>query len=65
MGWKPLKDRLNDLPLILAGPILRHTTEDSVTVWLALKDSYTIGETVIKVNEVTLSVYTDEISTPI
>ena len=28
---------VRDLPLILAGPILRHTTPDSVTVWLALK----------------------------
>ena len=30
---------IKDLPLILAGPILRHTESDSVTVWLALKES--------------------------
>jgi hypothetical protein len=28
---------LTELPLILAGPILRHTTSESVTVWVALK----------------------------
>jgi hypothetical protein len=35
-------DCLNDLPLVLAGPLLRHTTADSVTVWLALKQSCTV-----------------------
>jgi hypothetical protein len=30
---------IRDLPLILAGPILRRTVADSVTVWLALKES--------------------------
>ncbi|MDJ0596417.1 MAG: PhoD-like phosphatase [Pleurocapsa sp. MO_226.B13] len=30
---------LENLPLILAGPILRQTKADSVTVWLALKES--------------------------
>ena len=29
--------KIEDLPLILAGPILRRTESDSVTVWLALK----------------------------
>ena len=42
MAWKPLLERLNgdanNLPLILAGPILRKVTKDSVTVWLALSD---------------------------
>jgi hypothetical protein len=28
---------LTELPLILAGPMLRHTTPESVTVWVALK----------------------------
>ncbi len=28
---------LTELPLILAGPMLRHTTPTSVTVWVALK----------------------------
>lgn len=40
-------DRFQRLPLILAGPILRHTECDSVTVWVALKAS----------RQVTLNVY--------
>jgi phosphodiesterase/alkaline phosphatase D-like protein len=43
----PLRDRLEDLPLLLAGPILRRTESDSVTVWVALKAP----------REVTLKVY--------
>ena len=38
----PVSEYLPDianLPLILAGPILRHTVADGVTVWLALKES--------------------------
>ena len=30
---------VEDLPLVLVGPILRHTKSDSVTVWLALKSA--------------------------
>lgn len=37
MSWLPLSDRLNQLPLILAGPILRRTEPDAVTVWVALR----------------------------
>ena len=37
MSWTPLAQRLNDLPLIIAGPILRRTEKNSVTVWLALR----------------------------
>lgn len=37
MVWIPLRQRLPDLPLILAGPVLRRTEATSVTVWLALK----------------------------
>jgi hypothetical protein len=56
MSWKslsegrdsvPLRYRLKHLPLILAGPILRRTESDAVTVWVALKAS----------REVTLKVY--------
>jgi hypothetical protein len=50
MSWMPLNhnsDRLYHLPLILAGPILRRTECDSVTVWVALKSS----------RQVTLNVY--------
>lgn len=32
------RDRLERLPLILAGPILQHTSSESVTVWVALKE---------------------------
>ena len=35
MGWTPLRERINELPLVLAGPILRRTEPDSVTVWVA------------------------------
>ncbi|WP_316433093.1 PhoD-like phosphatase [Leptolyngbya sp. NK1-12] len=37
MPWIPLQQRLHQLPLILAGPILRRTESTSVTVWLALR----------------------------
>src|SRR6266849_3327714 len=37
MAWTRLADRLNTLPRLLAGPILRRVTEESVTVWVALK----------------------------
>jgi hypothetical protein len=39
MVWTPLKERVDNLPLILAGPILRKTQHNSVTVWVALKES--------------------------
>jgi hypothetical protein len=37
MPWSPLAGRLNDLPLLIAGPILRQVTPDAVTVWVALR----------------------------
>jgi hypothetical protein len=37
MSWTPLSHRIHHLPLILAGPILRRTQTEVVTVWLALK----------------------------
>ncbi|HEY9813232.1 MAG TPA: hypothetical protein V6D31_06820 [Candidatus Sericytochromatia bacterium] len=46
-------DNLERLPLILAGPILRRTEADAVTVWLALKHSC----------EVTLKVYATQAGT--
>jgi hypothetical protein len=39
MSWIPLRERINTLPLILAGPILRGTQPNAVTVWVALKES--------------------------
>ncbi|MFB2934775.1 PhoD-like phosphatase [Aerosakkonemataceae cyanobacterium BLCC-F154] len=38
MSWTPLCDRIDRLPLILAGPILRRTEPNAVTVWVALKE---------------------------
>ena len=34
-----LTERLSDLPLLLAGPILRRTESNAITVWVALKTS--------------------------
>ena len=34
---------LEQLPLVIAGPILRHVQTDRVTVWLALKQSETVS----------------------
>ncbi|PMB05189.1 hypothetical protein CEN49_18845 [Fischerella thermalis CCMEE 5273] len=39
MAWTPLRERITQLPLVLAGPILRHTAPNSVTVWVALQES--------------------------
>src|SRR5262245_1431509 len=36
------EDKADRLPLILCGPILRHTAPDSVTVWVALKEPRTV-----------------------
>lgn len=47
MSWTPLSHRINYLPLILGGPILRRTDPDAVTVWVALKEAC----------EVTLKIY--------
>lgn len=43
MSWTPLSHRLACLPLILAGPILRRTEPDAVTVWVALKKPCQVG----------------------
>lgn len=37
--YREFPQRLEHLPLILAGPILRRTEPNAVTVWLALKES--------------------------
>ena len=39
MGWTSLSARLSNLPLVLAGPILRRVDYNSVTVWVALKEN--------------------------
>src|SRR5256714_1312678 len=42
MSWTPIAERFPTFPLILAGPILRRTEPQAVTVWLALKKSQTV-----------------------
>jgi hypothetical protein len=37
MSWERLAARLNKLPLVLAGPILRQVTTSSVTVWVVTR----------------------------
>src|SRR5262249_45373103 len=37
MTWTTLASRLNDLPHVLAGPVLRRVTAQSVTVWVAVR----------------------------
>src|SRR5215211_5872191 len=37
MPWTSLSATLDDKPHVLAGPLLRKVTPDSVTVWLALR----------------------------
>ncbi|NJK48122.1 PhoD-like phosphatase [Candidatus Gracilibacteria bacterium] len=39
MSWISFCDRLEELPLILAGPNLQQTSSESVTVWVAFKES--------------------------
>ncbi|MBD0387011.1 MAG: PhoD-like phosphatase, partial [Nostoc sp. C3-bin3] len=39
MKYQAGDEFLQELPLILAGPILKHTESDSATVWVALKQS--------------------------
>ena len=50
MGWIPLRERINELPLVLAGPILRRTEPDSVTVWVALKANRHVTLTIFDEN---------------
>jgi hypothetical protein len=44
MSFTPLGNqrRLDALPLVLAGPILRRVQQDAVTVWVALKEPRTV-----------------------
>ncbi|HEY5712270.1 MAG TPA: hypothetical protein VIT38_10270 [Allosphingosinicella sp.] len=40
MAWTTLSTRLNGLPKVLAGPILRRVEKNSVSVWIACKESF-------------------------
>ncbi|MDJ0695669.1 hypothetical protein [Mastigocoleus sp. MO_188.B34] len=42
MGWKSLQERIHQIPLVLAGPMVRCTQPDAVTVWIALKESHNV-----------------------
>ena len=46
MAFQSLSTRLNSLPLVLAGPILRQVTETRVTVWVAVRKKASITLTV-------------------
>src|SRR5262245_51264763 len=39
MEFTPLSARLDDLPLVLAGPIVRRVGQDSVSVWIVLREA--------------------------
>lgn len=51
MTWTPLSQRVDKLPLILAGPILRKVEPNSVTVWLALRESRMVTLAVLDTNK--------------
>jgi hypothetical protein len=53
MAWEPLSKRLEQLPHVLAGPVLRKVTPKTVTVWVALR----------KAAKVSLSVQDDKQTT--
>lgn len=38
MAWQKLADRINSLPLVLCGPLVRRVDSTSTTVWIALKE---------------------------
>jgi len=43
MTWASLADRIDNLPLVLAGPIVRWVEPQLVTVWLALKEARNVS----------------------
>ncbi len=51
MPWQLLSSRINDLPLILAGPILRRVEPGAVTVWVALKERKAVTLKVYESNQ--------------
>lgn len=51
MPFSSVANRLKDLPLVLAGPILRQVTESKVTVWLALKGKATVTLSILDQNK--------------
>ncbi len=51
MAWTSLTKRINQLPLVLAGPILRRCEPNAVTVWVALKESRTVTLQIFDTNQ--------------
>jgi hypothetical protein len=49
MAWRSLKDRLNSLPVIIAGPILRRVEKHTASVWIAARQP--LSEVVLQVFE--------------
>jgi hypothetical protein len=54
MAWTYLNTALVEKPLVLAGPILRKTTKESVTVWLALQKRFKAILTVFDGNSIVM-----------
>ena len=46
MALVTLASRLNSLPLVICGPILRRVIPNAVTVWVALREEATVTLTV-------------------
>ena len=51
MSWTSLAERFSNLPLILAGPMLRRVDPGAITVWLALKEARTVTLRIYSKNE--------------
>lgn len=56
MAWSSLSTRIDNLPLVIAGPILRRTEKSNVSVWLALKED---------AGAMTLNIYNGVGATPV
>jgi hypothetical protein len=56
MEWKSLEERFKDIPLILAGPILRRTEPNAVTVWVALKEAKEVELEIFSSDNLVISV---------
>lgn len=41
MAWTPLRDRIDTLPVIICGPILRRVEKNNVSVWIATRKQIT------------------------
>lgn len=60
MSWQSLSGRLDSLPLVLAGPILRQVTPNAVTVWFALQKPANVSLRVFESDTPSLPLMTSE-----